>query len=188
MSYHLNLIVEGGGSHQVSDAERSNSNNLTERIVDEEYTPHVENIDTLKSVRYYVPNLITPRDSILRRDAPSESYVSHVVDGMTGGEVNHTVLEVVEISGSASEKEIIKESRCVHFGDVIMVFLIPCRREYRAAGLISVLWWVKADFIIFKEAAISTQVACNLEISHPLKRQCVNSINDSNEKKDLQKS
>ena len=184
MGYHRHLIIEGGEDLQVSDVGGSNSNDLHERIVDEEYTLHVEDIKTLKRERYSVSNLTTPAESILRRDGPSNAYASNVRDEIIYREENHTVFEAVDRSGCTTKKEIIKKSRCVHFGDAIMVFLIPCRREYKAAGLISVLWWVKADFITFREAAISTQVACNPVTSHPMKRQCVHSISDSNEKKE----
>lgn len=43
----------------------------------------------------------------------------------------------------------------VHFKDSVVVILIPCRLEYFAAGLTPILWWMKADFILFRKSAIA---------------------------------
>lgn len=43
----------------------------------------------------------------------------------------------------------------VHFKDSVIVILIPCRLEYFAAGLTPILWWMKADFVLFRKSAIA---------------------------------
>ena len=48
-----------------------------------------------------------------------------------------------------------KSLRSVRFQTSVRVVLIPSRPEYIAAGLLSVLWWEKSDFPLFKSAAVS---------------------------------
>ena len=48
-----------------------------------------------------------------------------------------------------------KPLRSVRFQTSVRVVLIPSRPEYIAAGLLSVLWWEKSDFPLFKSAAVS---------------------------------
>lgn len=48
-----------------------------------------------------------------------------------------------------------KSLRSVRFQTSVRVILIPSRPEYIAAGLLSVLWWEKSDFPLFKTSAVS---------------------------------
>lgn len=81
---------------------------------------------------------------------------------------DHVSCDLDQVERGFSKSEVMREKRCVHFGDAVMVFLIPSRREYHDAGLVPVLWWVRSDFIHFKEAALSAQ-ACTMEPSRAQK-------------------
>jgi hypothetical protein len=45
--------------------------------------------------------------------------------------------------------------RCVVFQPVVRVVLIPSRREYAAADLLTTLWWEDSDYSFFKATAVS---------------------------------
>ena len=93
---------------------------------------------------------------------------------------DHESCEVDEIGRGFTKSEGLRVKRCVHFGDVVMVFLIPSRREYRDAGLVPVLWWVRSDFANFKEAAILAR-ECDTAPSRPLKRDLSHSLRNEND-------
>lgn len=45
--------------------------------------------------------------------------------------------------------------KMVDFKHSIKVILIPCRNEYKSAGLYSILWWNTTDYFSFQQSAHS---------------------------------
>lgn len=172
MGYNCKSGIEG--EQHFSDSEDGDIRDPRRTETGEERYSHIEDIDTSKGAKLVVHN---PEDAILKDKNFVKVDRSHCRDEVITSEEKRAVFKVIELSRFSVKKEVVKNGRCVHFGDVIMVFLIPSRREYKAAGLIPILWWAKSDFIIFKEAAISAQLLSNPTPLHSLKRQCTHSIN-----------
>jgi hypothetical protein len=44
--------------------------------------------------------------------------------------------------------------KAVQFKLAVKVVLIPSRNEYKNTGLMSILWWARSDYILFKQSAL----------------------------------
>ena len=89
------------------------------------------------------PDHLPPVDKVYTDPAQSSSIIGQLFWTMTR-------------ASPPKEPKINKKSlRTVRFQTSVRVVLIPSRPEYIAAGLLSVLWWEKSDFPLFKTSAVS---------------------------------